>query len=414
MAASRAAPRMARPSAATRIVDGLCTADLREYKSRRGGILKRLNTSAASPRTRRGILKEREMRDKLERLIAAYAELEKKMMDPSVVSDPKEYARVAKEHANQAELVAKAKEYLQALDDIEAAKEMLREADADEKEMLQEDISANEEKIPGLEEEIKYLLIPADPNDDKNTIVEIRAGVGGDEAAIFAGDLYNMYERFAASRGWKIEVLSSSPGEAGGFKTIEFKVTGEKVYSVMKFESGVHRVQRIPKTESQGRIQTSTATVAVLPEAEDIDIEIKDEDLRVDTYCASGPGGQGVNTTYSAVRITHLPTNTVVQSQDQRSQIQNRAVCMEMLRARLYQMELERQQAEQGAERMSQIGHGNRSEKIRTYNQPQDRVTDHRIGFNSTYTGVLQGDKLSEVIEAHAAAERAEKLAQSV
>ena len=355
------------------------------------------------------------MGDKLEKIIAAYEELEKKMMDPAIASDPKEYARIAKEHASQAELVAKAREYLQALDDIEAAKEMLHEAaDAEEKEMLQEDISENEQKLPGLEDEIKIMLIPGDPNDEKDPIVEIRAGVGGDEAAIFAGDLFAMYERFAQSRKWKIEVLSSSPSDAGGFKTIEFKVMGDKVYSVMKYESGVHRVQRIPKTESQGRIQTSTATVAVLPEAEDIDIEIKDEDLRIDTYCASGPGGQGVNTTYSAVRITHLPTNTVVQSQDQRSQIQNRAVCMEMLRARLYQMELEKQQEEQGAERLSQIGHGNRSEKIRTYNQPQDRVTDHRIGFNSTYTGVLLGDKLGEVIEALAAQDRADKLAQAV
>ena len=355
------------------------------------------------------------MGDKLEKIIAAYEELEKKMMDPAIASDPKEYARIAKEHASQAELVAKAREYLQALDDIEAAKEMLHEAaDAEEKEMLQEDISENEQKLPGLEDEIKIMLIPGDPNDEKDTIVEIRAGVGGDEAAIFAGDLFAMYERFAQSRKWKIEVLSSSPSDAGGFKTIEFKVMGDKVYSVMKYESGVHRVQRIPKTESQGRIQTSTATVAVLPEAEDIDIEIKDEDLRIDTYCASGPGGQGVNTTYSAVRITHLPTNTVVQSQDQRSQIQNRAVCMEMLRARLYQMVLEKQQEEQGAERLSQIGHGNRSEKIRTYNQPQDRVTDHRIGFNSTYTGVLLGDKLGEVIEALAAQDRADKLAQAV
>ncbi|MGI6754726.1 MAG: peptide chain release factor 1 [Atopobiaceae bacterium] len=355
------------------------------------------------------------MGDKLEKIIAAYEELEKKMMDPAIASDPKEYARIAKEHASQAELVQKAREYLQALEDIEAAKEMLHEAaDAEEKEMLQEDISSNEAMLPALEDEIKIMLIPGDPNDDKDTIVEIRAGVGGDEAAIFAGDLYAMYERFAQSRGWKIEVLSASAGEAGGFKTIEFKVMGDKVYSVMKYESGVHRVQRIPKTESQGRIQTSTATVAVLPEAEDIDIEIKDEDLRIDTYCASGPGGQGVNTTYSAVRITHLPTNTVVQSQDQRSQIQNRAVCMEMLRARLYQMELERQQEEQGQERLSQIGHGNRSEKIRTYNQPQDRVTDHRIGYNSTYTGVLLGDKLGEVIEALAAQDRADKLAQQV
>ena len=354
------------------------------------------------------------MRDKLTKIIQAYEELEQKLMDPAVVSDPKEYARLAKEHASQAELVARAREYLGALDDIEAAKEMLHEADADEKAMLQEDISANEAKLPELEDEIKFLLIPADPNDEKDTIVEIRGGVGGDEAAIFAGDLFKMYQRFCESRGWKIQVLSSSPSEAGGFKTIEFKVTGEKVYSVMKYESGVHRVQRVPKTESQGRIQTSTATVAVLPEADEIDIQIDQSDLRIDTYCASGPGGQCVNTTYSAVRITHLPTNTVVQSQDQRSQIQNREVCMQMLRARLYEMELEKQQAEQGAARLSQIGHGNRSEKIRTYNQPQDRVTDHRISFNSTYNGVLLGDALSGVIEALAAAERAEKLAQAV
>ena len=355
------------------------------------------------------------MPEKLEKIIAAYEELEQKLMDPAVASDPKEYARLAKEHASQSELVEKAREYLGALDDIDAAKEMLHEtSDAEEKAMLQEDIAGNEAKLPTLEDEIKILLIPADPNDEKDTIVEIRAGVGGDEAAIFAGDLFKMYERFAASKGWKVEILSSSPSDAGGFKTIEFKVTGDKVYSVMKYESGVHRVKRVPKTESQGRIQTSTATVAVLPEADEIDIHIEQSDLRIDTYCASGPGGQCVNTTYSAVRITHLPTNTVVQSQDQRSQIQNREVCMQMLRARLYEMELERQQAEQGAERLSQIGHGNRSEKIRTYNQPQDRVTDHRIGFNSTYNGVLLGANLSDVIEALAAAERAEKLAEQV
>ena len=355
------------------------------------------------------------MRDKLEKLIAAYAELEKKLSDPAVVQNQKEYTRLAKEHAAQAELVAKARAYLSALDDIDAAKEMLHEtSDPDDKALLLEDISENEAKLPGLEEDIKFMLIPGDPMDEKNTIVEIRSAAGGDEAAIFAGNLFEMYKRFCEAKRWKLEVLDMSPSDQGGYKSIEFKVTGDKVYSVMKYESGVHRVQRVPKTESQGRIQTSTATVAVLPEADEIDIQIDPGDLRIDTYCASGPGGQCVNTTYSAVRITHLPTNTVVQSQEQRSQIQNREVCMQMLRARLYEMELQKQQAELGAERQSQIGRGNRSEKIRTYNQPQDRVTDHRIGFNSTYNGVLLGDALPTVIDALAAADRAEKLAAAV
>ncbi len=355
------------------------------------------------------------MRDKLEKLIEAYADLEARLGDPEVVSDPKEYARLAKEHSNQAALVSHAREYISALDDIDVAKEMLsEEKDPESKEMLQLDISENEAKLPALEDEIKIMLIPGDPNDEKDTIVEIRSAAGGDEAAIFAGDLFAMYERFCATRNWKVEVLASSPSDAGGFKTIEFKVQGDKVYSVLKYESGVHRVQRVPKTESQGRIQTSTATVAVLPEADEIDIQIDQSDLRIDTFCASGPGGQCVNTTYSAVRITHLPTNTVVQSQDQRSQIQNREVCMQMLRTRLYEKELERQQQEQGANRLGQIGSGARSEKIRTYNQPQDRVTDHRIGFNGTYNGVLLGDTLASVIDALAAADRAEKLSQAV
>ena len=352
------------------------------------------------------------MRDKLEKIIKGYEELQAKLGDPAVLADQKEYTRLSKEYANQGPLVEKAREYVQACDDIADAKEMLD--DPDMKEFAQETISAAESKLPALEEDIKFMLIPSDPADDKNIIVEIRAAAGGDEAAIFAGDLYKMYMRFCEQHRWKAETMDVSASEAGGYKEIQFKVKGDKVYSVMKFESGVHRVQRVPKTESQGRIQTSTATVAVLPEAEEIDVQINQSDLRIDTYCASGPGGQCVNTTYSAVRITHLPTNTVVQSQEQRSQIQNREVCMQMLRARLYEMELEKQQAELGAERQSQIGHGNRSEKIRTYNQPQDRVTDHRIGFNSTYNGVLLGDQLGTVIEALAAAERAEKLAQAV
>ena len=357
-------------------------------------------------------MQETDMREKLVKIIQAYEDLQAKMGDPAVLADQKEYNRLAKEYASQGPLAHKAAEYVQAADDLAEAKEML--SDPDMKEFAQEEIASIESRLPALEEDIKFMLIPSDPADEKDIIVEIRAAAGGDEAAIFAGDLYKMYQRFASEQGWKTETMDVSPSEAGGYKEIQFKVKGDHVYSVMKFESGVHRVQRVPKTESQGRIQTSTATVAVLPEADEIDIKIDPSDLRIDTYCASGPGGQCVNTTYSAVRITHLPTNTVVQSQEQRSQIQNREVCMQMLRARLYEMELQKQQAELGAERQSQIGHGNRSEKIRTYNQPQDRVTDHRIGFNSTYNGVLLGDQLATVIDALAAADRAEKLAQAV
>ena len=348
------------------------------------------------------------MRDKLEKIIEGYAELQGKLGDPAVLADQKEYARLSKEYANQGPLVAKAREYIQACDDIDDAKEML--ADPDMKEFAQETIAAAEAKLPQLEEDIKFMLIPSDPADEKNIIVEIRAAAGGDEAAIFAGDLYKMYMRFCESNRWKVETMDVSPSEAGGYKEIQFKVKGDHVYSVMKFESGVHRVLRVPKTESQGRIHTSTATVAVLPEADEIDVEINENDLRIDVYRAGGPGGQCVNTTDSAVRITHLPTGLVVQSQDQKSQLQNKIAAMAVLRARLYEKMLAEQQAAEGAERLAQIGSGDRSEKIRTYNAPQDRVTDHRIGFNSTYNGVLMGDSLGDVITALQAADRARKL----
>ena len=335
----------------------------------------------------------------------------RELESPDVWDDPERAQSLGRERS----LLDKTVNGIRSLDEgLSGASELLDLAAAENDEETAHAVLDDVERCAAGVDRLEFQRMFSGKMDAANAFVDIQAGAGGTEAQDWAEMLLRMYLRWCESRGWKTEVLDASPGEAGGFKTIEFKVAGEKVYSVMKYESGVHRVQRVPKTESQGRIQTSTATVAVLPEADEIDIEIKPEDLRIDTYCSSGPGGQGVNTTYSAVRITHIPTNTVVQSQEQRSQIQNREVCMQMLRARLYEAELEKQQAEQGAERLSQIGHGNRSEKIRTYNQPQDRVTDHRIGFNSTYNGVLLGDQLGTVIDALAAADRAEKLAQAV
>ena len=337
------------------------------------------------------------------RLIAAekrLQEIDEELMSPDIMKDIAHFRELSKERAVLDPQVEAFKQYLKNEEDLVGAQEMARDADPDLAEMGKEEIKRLEAEQIKLEEELREMLLPKDPNDDKNIIVEIRGAVGGDEANIFAGDLFRMYTRYAESQGWKIKMLDENPSEAGGFALVSFKISGKSVYSKLKFESGAHRVQRVPKTEASGRIHTSTATVLVMPEAEEIDIEINPNDLQVDTYHSQGAGGQNVNKTESAVRITHIPTGTVVACQTEKSQIQNREIAMQMLRAKMYADKLAKQQEEIGNERRLKVGTGERSEKIRTYNYPQNRVTDHRIGFTiQKLDRVIEGE-LDEVIEA--------------
>ena len=338
------------------------------------------------------------MFEKLDAISKKYDELTVELTNPDVLSDYDKLRKLSKEQKDLEETYNKYKEYKKVLSNIEEAKELLNDPEMGEMASLElEESSARKEE---LEHELEILLIPKDENDDKNIIMEIRGAAGGDEANIFAGDLFRMYSRYADKNGWKLEIINEEAGTAGGYSQVEARIKGENVYSKLKYESGSHRVQRIPVTESNGRIQTSTATVLIMPEVEDVNIDINPNDLRIDVYCATGHGGQGVNTTPSAVRITHLPTNTVVTCQNERSQLQNKAQAMEVLKARLYQMAQEEQDAAVGSERRSKIGTGDRAEKIRTYNYPQNRVTDHRIGYTTNNLDRVMDGALDEIIEA--------------
>ena len=350
------------------------------------------------------------MFDRLEQLEARYEDLGLQLSDPNIVSDQENYRKVSKAHRDMQPTVEKFRDFRKLRDAVADAKAMLAESDAEMRAMAEEELATLGPKLTTTEEELKVLLLPKDPNDDKNIVLELRAGTGGDEASLFVSEVFRMYLRFAEQHRWKVEILSQTDSDVGGLKDITAIMEGQGVYAQMKYESGVHRVQRVPATETQGRVHTSAITVAVLPEAEEVDIKIENKDLRIDTFCSSGPGGQSVNTTYSAIRITHLPTNTVVSCQDEKSQIKNREKAMRVLRSRLYEVEAERIHQIQAKERKQQVGTGDRSEKIRTYNFPQNRLTDHRIGLTNHQLAMVMEGLLQPTVDALIAHDTAERL----